>query len=153
MHRKNYVEKFLGRKWYEVMINIDKQGRIWIATPFRRFYKPYKPRNVISLDINLRKIAVYDRKNIRRIDTRFVEVYSLKVYAEKLQKKYHKMWRYSKRVLVRVRSLHRRSRNIVVDWCRKFAKYIVSKARRTRSAIVLEDLEKLWFNVSQNPLA
>jgi len=45
--------------------------------------------------------------------------------------------------------LHRRSRNIVIDWCRKFAKYIVLKARKTRSTIALEDLEKLWFNASQ----
>ncbi len=45
--------------------------------------------------------------------------------------------------------MHRRSRNIVVDWCRKFAKYIVLKAKRSRSAIVLEDLERLWFSSSQ----
>jgi len=48
-----------------------------------------------------------------------------------------------------IRALHRRSRNIVVDWCRKFAKHIVLKARKTESTIALEDLEKLWLNASQ----
>jgi putative transposase len=37
----------------------------------------------------------------------------------------------------------------VIDWCRKFAKYIVLKAKRTKSIIVLEDLEKLWLNASK----
>lgn len=98
---------------------------------------------------HIRKIVIYDGRSVRRVDTRFVEAFSLKVHAERIQKKYPKMWRYNERTLGRVRNLHRRSRNIVVDWCRKFAKYIVLKARRTRSAIVLEDLEKLWFNSSR----
>ena len=37
----------------------------------------------------------------------------------------------------------------MIDWCKKFAKYIVLKARRIRAIIVLEDLEKLWFNTSK----
>jgi len=59
------------------------------------------------------------------------------------------MWRYNKRILNRIKSLHRKSRNIVLDWSRKFAKYVVLKARRARSAIVLENLNKLWFNASR----
>jgi len=149
LHNSSYIRKFIGRKWYEVIISIDRQGRIWLAIPFRCEYKPYKPKRIISLDINLRKIVVYDGKNVRRIDTKFVKALSLKVHAERIQKKYPRMWRYNEQILDRVRSLHKCSRNMVVDWCRKFAKYIVLKARRTVSAIVLEDLEKLWFNVSK----
>ncbi len=37
----------------------------------------------------------------------------------------------------------------MIDWIRKFAKYVVLRARRAGSAIVLEDLNKLWFNVSR----
>ena len=149
LHCREYVEKFLGRKWYEVVIGIDRSGRIWVNILFRWSYEPYKSRRILSLDINLRKIVIYDSRSVRRVDTRFVEAFSLKVHAERIQKKYPKMWRYNERILGRVRNLHRRSRNIVVDWCRKFAKYIVLKARRTRSTIVLEDLEKLWFNSSR----
>ncbi len=78
-----------------------------------------------------------------------MEALSLKIHAERIQKKYPRRWRYSGKILNKVRSLHKRSKNIVIDWSRKFAKCIVLKAKRTRSAIVLEDLEKLWFNSSQ----
>jgi putative transposase len=149
LHRREYIRKFIGRKWYEVIITIDRHGRIWASIPFRWIYRPYSPKELISLDINLRKIVTYDGKSVRRIDTRFVEALSLKVRVERIQKKYPRMWRYSERILNRVRSLHKRSRNIVIDWCRKFAKYIVLKARRTKSAVVLEDLEKLWSNASR----
>ena len=149
LHRRGYVEKFVGRKWYEIIISIDKQGRIWVSIPFRWIYKPYNPKRLISLDINLKKVVVYDSRSVRRIDTRFVEALSLKIHAERIQKEYSRMWRCNKRILNRIRCLHRRSRNIIIDWSRKFAKYIVFKAKRTGSAIVLEDLEKLWFNASQ----
>ena len=149
LHNKDYVRKFIGKKWYEVIISIDKHGRIWVSIPFRWIYKPYKHKELISIDINLGKIVIYNGRNIRRVDTRFVEALSLKIHAEKLQKKYPRMWRYNKRIFNRIRKLHRRSRNIVVDWSRKFAKYIVLKARRMKSAIVLEDLGKLWFNASR----
>ena len=149
LHRRDYIRKFVGRKWYEVIISIDRQGRIWVSIPFRWIYEPYNPKKLISLDINLKKVVVYDDRSVKRIDTRFVEALYLKIHAERVQKKYPRMWRHNKRILNRIRSLHRRSRNIVIDWSRKFAKYFVFKAKRTGSAIVLEDLEKLWFNVSQ----
>ena len=144
LHSKDYIRKFMGRKWYEVIVSIDRQGRIWVTIPYRWEYRPYKPRRVISLDINLRKVVVYNGRNIRRIDTRFVEALSLKIHAERIQKKYPRMWRYNKRILDRIRNLHRRSRNIVIDWCRKLAKYIVLKAKKTKSTIVLEDLDRLF---------
>ncbi len=149
LHSKEYTRKFLGRKWYEVIISIDKQGRVWVAIPFRWMHKPYSPRRVISVDINLKKIVVYNGKSIRRIDTRFTEALYLKHLAENVQKRHSYAWRRNKKWLEIIRALHRRSRNIVIDWCRKFAKYIVLKARRTMSAIVLEDLEKLWLNASK----
>mgnify|MGYP000489323227 CR=1 FL=1 len=149
LHYKDYTRKFIGRKWYEVIVSIDKQGRIWINIPFRWEYKPYSPKGILSLDINLRKIVIYDGRGVRRIDTRFIEALSLKIHAERLQKKYPRMWRYNKRILNRIKNLHRRGKNIVIDWCCKFARYIVLKAKKTKSIIVLEDLEKLWFNISR----
>ncbi len=73
----------------------------------------------------------------------------LKHLAEDVQKRHSYAWRRNGKWLGIIRALHGRSRNVVIDWSRKFAKYIVLKARRTRSAIVLEDLKKLWFNSSQ----
>ncbi len=149
LHRREYIGKFIDKKWYEVIVSIDRQGRIWVSIPFKWSYKPYEPRRIISIDINLRKIVIFNGRSIRRIDTRFMEALSMKIHAERLQKKYPRMWRYNRRIQDRMRKLHRRSRNIVIDWSRKFAKYIVLKARRTRSAIALEDLDKLWFNSSR----
>ncbi|RLG81796.1 MAG: transposase [Thermoprotei archaeon] len=149
LHRRDYVKKFICRKWYEVIVSIDKQGRIWISIPFRWVYKPYGARRLISLDVNLKKIAVYNGRKVRRVSTRFTEALYLKHLAEEVQKRHSYAWRRNDKWLGIIRNLHRRSRNIVVDWCRKFAKYIVIKAKRTRSTIVLEDLERLWFNSSQ----
>jgi len=149
LHRRDYVRKFMDRKWYEVIISIDRRGRIWVCIPFRWVYNPYRPRRLISLDINLRKIVMYNGRKVRRIDTRFTEALYLKHLAEEVQKHHSYAWRRNKKWLKIIRALHRRSRNIVVDWCRKFAKYIVLKAKKTKSAIVLEDLEKLWFNASR----
>ena len=149
LHKRNYIVKFLGRKWYEVIIGIDKQSRIWVSIPFRWEYSPYKPKRLVSLDLNLKKVVVYDGRCVRRIETRFAEALYLKYLAEGLQKRHSYAWRRSGKWLEIIRAIHMRSRNIVVDWTRKFAKYIVLKARRKRSAIVLEDLEKLWFNASQ----
>ena len=149
LHSKEYIRKFKGRKWYEVIISIDRNGRVWLAVPFKWMYEPYKPRRILTLDINLKKVVVYNGRSVRRINTRFMETLYLKYLAEDVQMKHSYAWRRNKKWLEIIRALHRRSRNIVIDWSRKFAKYIVLKARRAKSAIVLEDLDKLWFNASK----
>jgi len=149
LHNKDYMRKFMGRKWYEVIISIDKQGKIWVSIPFRWKYNPYKYKGLISLDINLKKVVIYNGSRVRRLDTRFTEALYLKHLAEEVQKRHSYAWRRNRKWLKIIRALHRRGRNIVIDWSRKFAKYMVFKAKRTRSIIVLEDLGKLWFNSSQ----
>ncbi len=47
LHNKEYLRKFLGRKWYEVIITIDKRGMIWVSIPFRWIYKPYMPKGLL----------------------------------------------------------------------------------------------------------
>jgi len=117
--------------------------------PFRWNYKPYKPKRLISVDINLRKIVVHDGRCIRRIDTRFIEALYLKHIAEDVQKRHSYAWRRNEKWLNIIRAQHRKSKDIVIDWARKFSKYIVLKAKRTKSIIVLEDLDRLWFNTSR----
>ena len=148
LHRRDYVRKFIGRKWHEVIISIDKGGRIWVSIPFRWIYNPYKPRRILPLDINLKKVVIYDGRSVRRINTRFMKALHLKHLAEDVQKRHSYAWRRNDKWLEIIGALHRRSRNIVIDWCRKFAKYIVLRAKGTKRAIALEDLEKLWFNAS-----
>jgi len=141
-HRGEYIERFRGLKWKEVHIKYYN-GKLYISIVFVVRYTPYIPRGVIALDINLRHIVSYDGSKVRRYRTRFIDALSKRGRAEDIQRKYPKRWRYNEKILNRVRDLHRRFRNIIVDWCRKFAKEIVLKAKRYGYAIALEDLEKL----------
>ncbi|MEL9908576.1 MAG: zinc ribbon domain-containing protein [Desulfurococcus sp.] len=93
--------------------------------------------------VNLKQLTTFDGFEVKRYRTRFVEALSKRARAEELQRRYPRMWRYNSRILNRVRSLHRRSRNIVVDWCWKAAKKLTLKAFKLRHAIVLESLDKL----------
>ena len=88
-------------------------------------YRPYTPQGVIGLDVNLVKLVFYDGKKVRRVDTSFVKALSLRAKAEEIQKKYPKRWRYNKRILKRIRELHRKAKNVVIDSSRKFAKGLV----------------------------
>jgi putative transposase len=141
-HRREYIERFKNLKWKEVHVKYVN-GKLFVSIVFEFMYKPYAPKGVIALDINLRTITAYDGSEVRRFRTRFVDALSKRKRAEDLQRKYPKRWRYSKKILSRVRALHRRARNIVVDWSWKFAKQVALKALRHGYAIALEDLEGL----------
>ncbi len=84
LHCREYVRKFLRHKWYEVIVSINRSGRLWICILFKWEYRPYKPRSIISLDINLKKIVIYNGRCIRRVNTRFMEALYLKHLAEKV---------------------------------------------------------------------
>jgi len=141
-HRDEYVKRFKGLKWKEVHIKYYND-KLYISIVFETRYVPYIPRGVVALDVNLRHIVSYDGSKVRRYRTRFIDALGKRGRAEEIRRKHYKMWRYSEKILNRVRDLHRRSRNIVIDWCRKFAKEIVLKAERHGYAIALEDLDKL----------
>jgi len=85
----------------------------------------------------------YDGRKVKREDTPFVKAISLRAKAEGLQRKYPKRWRYNERILNRVKSLHQRAKNIVIDGSRKFAKRLVLFAKRKKYTIVLEELTGL----------
>jgi len=141
-HRDEYIERFKDLKWKEVHVKCCN-GKLYISIVFEVRYVPHTPRGVVALDVNLRHIVSYDGSKVRRYRTRFIDALGKRGRAEDIQRKYPKKWRCSKKILNRVRELHKKSRNIVVNWCRKFAKEIVLKARRYGYAIALEDLEKL----------
>jgi len=150
LHRRSYVAKFAGRKWYEVILKMDSRGRIWVSIPFRFDYKPYKPRRVLAVDVNLDMLTVYDGARVRRLRTRFKEALRLKKEAERVQARHGYAWsRGSPKWRRIVTCLHRRSSRIVVDWCSKTAKLLVAKAKRMGAAVALEDLSWLWHEKSQ----
>jgi len=141
-HRKEYISKFQKYKWKEVFVSY-RNGKFYVSIVFEVEYKPYTPLGGIGLDVNLVKLVYYDGKKVRREDAPFVKALSLRAKAEEIQRKYPKRWMYNKRISNRVKSLHRRAKNIVIDESRKFAKELVLFALEKRYAITLEELTGL----------
>jgi len=141
-HRKEYISKFQKYKWKEVYVSY-RNGKFYVSIVFEVEYKPYFPLGAIGLDVNLRKLVYYDSKKVRRVDTPFIKALSLRAKAEEIQKKYPKRWRYNERILKRIRELHRKAKNIVVDGSRGFAKRFVLFALKKKYAIELEELTGL----------
>jgi len=146
-HRREYIERFRGLRWKEIHVKYEN-GKLFVSIVFEFMYKPYAPKGVIALDINLRRVTAYDGSEVRRYKTRFVNALSKRKRAENLQKKYPKRWRFNENILSRVKALHRKTRNIVIDWCWKFAKHVVLKALIKGCAIALENLERLRERVN-----
>jgi len=146
-HRREYTERFKSLRWKEVHVKYVN-GKLYVSIVFEFAYKPYAPKGLMALDINLRTITAYDGSKVRRYRARFVDALSKKRRAEELQKKYPERWRYNEKILSRIKALQRKARNIIVDWSWKLAKQVVQKALRHGYAIALEDLEGLKERVN-----
>jgi putative transposase len=123
----------------------DGKMMLWISKKIPR-PEPYQPREVIAIDINERKIVYGDDKINKESDTDIDRGYRWKKLAEDLQKKYsfprYPAWR-RRGILRRIRSYHRKSRNILEDWARKTSLRIVGLALRLQYAVAREDLTGL----------
>ena len=146
-HRREYIERFKNLRWKEVHVKYENK-KLFVSIVFEVKYKPYIPRGLTAVDLNLRVVTVFNGSEARRYKTRFVEALGKRARAEELQRKYPERWRYNKKILNRVRALHRRAKNAINDYCWKFAKEIVIKAHRQKHAIVLEDLEHLRESIN-----
>jgi len=124
----------------------DGKMILWISKKAPKL-KPYKPRDVIAVDVNERKIVYGDDKIIKERDTEIDEAHRWKLLAESLQKKYssprYPAWRRRKAILNRIRSYHRKARNILEDWARKTSLRIVKFAKKLGYAVAREDLTGL----------
>jgi IS605 OrfB family transposase len=118
---------------------------LWISKRIPK-PQPYKPRDVIAIDINERKIVYGDSEINEDIDTAIDRAYKWKVLAESLQRKYssprYPAWR-RRGILNRIRSYHRKARNILEDWARKAPLKIVRIALKLQHAVAREDLTGL----------
>jgi IS605 OrfB family transposase len=124
----------------------DNKMILWISKKIPR-PEPYQPRDVIAIDINERKIVYGDDRINKERDTKIDEAHRWKKLAENLQKKYsstrYPAWRRRRGILNRIRSYHRKSRNILEDWARKTSLRIVGLAKRLGYAVAREDLTGL----------
>jgi len=99
------------------------------------------------VDINEKKIVYGDDEINKERDTKIGEANRWKKLAEDLQRRYssarYPAWRRRRGILNRIRSYHRKARNILEKWARKTSLRIVGLAKRLGYAIAREDLTGL----------
>jgi len=127
---------------------VYREGRmiLWISKRIPR-PKQYKPRDVIAIDINERKIVYGDDEINKDIDTAIDRAYKWKVLAESLQRKYssprYLAWRRRRGILNRIRSYHRKAKNVLEDWAGKAPLKMIRLALKLQYALAREDLTGL----------
>jgi IS605 OrfB family transposase len=132
------------------LIYRDNKMILWISKKVPKL-KPYQPRDVIAVDANERKIVYGDHVINKERDTEVDRAHRWKKLAESFQKKYsspyssprYPAWRRRRGILRRIRSYHRKARNILEDWARKSALEIVRLAKKLGYAVAREDLTGL----------
>jgi putative transposase len=119
---------------------------LWISKKIPR-PEPYQPRDAIAVDINEKKIVYGDDRINKKRDTEIDTAHRWKKLAEDLQKKYssprYPAWGRRKAIPNRIRSYHRKARNILEDWARKTSLRIVELAKKLGHAVAREDLTGL----------
>jgi IS605 OrfB family transposase len=119
---------------------------LWISKRIPKL-EPYKPRDAIAVDINEKKIVYGDDRINKKRDTEIDTAHRWKKLAEDLQKRYsstrYPAWRRRRGILNRIRSYHRKSRNILEDWARKTSLRIVELSKKLGYAVAREDLTGL----------
>ena len=124
----------------------DGKMMLWISKRVPK-PEPYKPRDAIAVDINERKIVYGDDKINKERDTKIDEAHRWKLLAESLQKRYslprYSAWKRRRGVLNRIRSYHRKAKNVLEDWARKTSLRIVMMAKKLGHAVAREDLKGL----------
>jgi putative transposase len=68
--RREYVARFLGLRWKEVHLKCAR-GRLFVSVVFEFDYKPYAPRGLMALDVNLKKAVAFNGYDTRRYETGF----------------------------------------------------------------------------------
>jgi len=119
---------------------------LWISKKIPK-PQPHQPRDVIAVDVNERKIVYGDHVINGEKDTEIDEAHRWKKLAEDLQKRYsstkYLAWRRRKAILNRIRSYHRKARDILEDWARKTSLEIVMMAKKLEYGVAREDLTGL----------
>jgi len=127
---------------------VYREGKmiLWVSKRIPR-PKPYQPRDVVAVDINEKKIVYGNHEINEEISTAIDRAYRWRILAENLQRKYsssrYPAWRRRRGILNRIRSYHRKVKNILEDWARKTSLKIVRLAVKYRYAVAREDLRGL----------
>jgi transposase len=61
--------------------------RSFVSVVFEFNYKPYAPKGLVALDVNLREVVAFDGCDAKRYETRFLEALSERARTKELQEK------------------------------------------------------------------
>lgn len=101
----------------------------------------FKLKDAVAVDVNEDFTMVGNDKVVMQIETRVNDALHYIMLAQNLQRKYPTKWRYSKRILNRIRHYYRRAGNILLDSAKKTAKWIIDIAEMLgANAVILENL-------------
>jgi len=145
-----YVERWHGRyrdwKPKEARL-VVKDGRIWLKVVVEKDIPLVETEGFLGVDVNYANVTLSDGTRIEI--PAFKRAHGLRIEAERIQKRHGKRWRYVKDVRHRIRALHARSRNVIIDACRKVGLEVARRAYEARKTIVLEDLTGLRNSVNR----
>lgn len=146
--RKERLDKFRDWKWYYLVIKYDYlRDRFLVYIYFKKIVQLRETNGVISIDLNFDNITIVeykeDVKKIKQLPMPLRKALTQKIWAERIQKKYNKTWRFYKGVLESIRKHQSRSKNILTDYLHKLAKRIVELADKENCTIILENLKGL----------
>jgi len=135
---------------------VFKDGK-FILEVSKRVPKPakYIPSGVLAVDVNEKHVVVGNSQHEYRFETVVERALHYKQLAENLQKKYssskYMAWLRRRGIKRRIKSFHRKARNIIDDWAKKTSHEIVALAKRHRYAVAREDLTNLVNNLRKLP--
>lgn len=152
LHRRSYLARFRGWSYYNLVLKWDSRERnLYACIMFRRDVEMKKISGFLALDINFDNVAVVIEKNQRIVAMKLFpmplrKALTHKIWAERIQKRYPKIWRFSKNILNAIRKHHRRAHEILTQHLHRLANRIVDLAEKYRVAIVMEELTGLKNN-------
>ncbi|MFP3241856.1 RNA-guided endonuclease TnpB family protein [Caldisphaera sp.] len=107
----------------------------------------YSPSGVLAVDVNERQIVVGNSHDELRLNTNIERALHYKQLAENLQKRHssskYNAWLRRRGIKRRIKSFHRKARNIIEDWAKKISHTIASLAKQRQHAVAREDLTNL----------
>ena len=124
---------------------------------FKRAPRPakYAPKGVLAVDVNEGQIVVGNSGVEQRIETPVERALRYRRLAERLQGKYsspkYRAWLRRSGIRKRVRSFHRKARNIMEDWARRTSHMVISLAKQGQLAVAREDLTGLIESLRKLP--
>ncbi|MFP3143990.1 MAG: RNA-guided endonuclease TnpB family protein [Caldisphaera sp.] len=115
----------------------------------------YDPKGILAVDVNEKQIVVGNRKSEYRFDTNIERALHYKQLAENLHNRYsspkYNAWLRRGGIRRRIKSFHRKARNIIEYWAKKTSHEIVALAKQYQHEVAREDLTNLVENLRKLP--